>query len=41
MQIDEEIMTILITLGRSLCEANFEIFFKRQMGDESDKNSDM
>ena len=31
----------LLTLGRRLSEAQVENMFKRQMGDESDKNSDM
>ena len=31
----------MLTLGRRLSEAQVENMFKRQMGDESDKNSDM
>ena len=40
-QLDEANKTTLLTLGRRLSEAKEENMFKRQMGDESDKNSDM
>ena len=40
-QLDEANKTTLLTLGRRLSEAQVENMFKRQMGDESDKNSDM
>ena len=37
-QLDEANKTTLLTLGRRLSEAQVENMFKRQMGDESDKN---
>lgn len=40
-QLDAANKTTLLTLGRRLSEAQVETIFKRQTGDESDKNSDM
>lgn len=40
-QLDAANKTTLLTLGRRLSEAQVETIFKRQTGDESDKNSNM